>query len=221
MIFNLPIADIQHKDTLFEDDFSNNVAGWETIEDDDEKARIENKHYFMENKTDCRWMFYHKELQHGFPKNFVINTEIEILDYNGYGQFGLVWGFTKPHHVLNRFVISAEADRFTISRFEKNHNRTFHRYSGAYQKSVPGNQKCFLSLMLLEDYYYFFLHEYSRPVYICHRSHLHSEGNRFGFYVEPGIIIWAKNIKIQRIITKPGFDSRAWMPLGSELINGR
>jgi hypothetical protein len=50
---------------------------------------------------------------------------------------------------------------------------------------------------------------------------MHSEGNRFGFYVEPGIIIRAKNIKIQRIITKPGFDSRAWMPIGSELINGR
>ena len=70
MIFNLPIADIQHKDTLFEDDFSNNVAGWETIEDEDEKARIENKHYFMENKTESRWMFYHKELQNDFPKNF-------------------------------------------------------------------------------------------------------------------------------------------------------
>jgi hypothetical protein len=25
----------------------------------------------------------------------------------------------------------------------------------------------FLSVMLLEDYYYFFLHEYSRPVYGC------------------------------------------------------
>jgi hypothetical protein len=48
---------------------------------------------------------------------------------------------------------------------------------------------------------------------------MHSEGNRFGFYVEPGIIIRAKNIKVQRIITRPGFDSRAWMPVGSELIN--
>ena len=63
MIFNLPIADIQHKDTIFEDDFSNNVAGWEIIEDEDEKACIEKKHYFMENKTESRWMFYHKELQ--------------------------------------------------------------------------------------------------------------------------------------------------------------
>lgn len=195
MIFNLPIADIQHRDTIFEDDFSNNVAGWEIIEDEDEKACIQKRHYFMENKSKTRWMFYQKELQRGFPKNFVINTEIEILDYKGYGQFGLLWGFSKPHHVLNRFVVSAEADRFTVSRFEKNHHHTFHRFSGAYEKSVPGSQKCFLSVMLLEDYFYFFLHEYSRPVYMCHRSHMHSEGNRFGFYVEPGIIIRAKNIK--------------------------
>ena len=40
MIFNLPIADIQHKDTIFEDDFSNNVAGWEIIEDEDEGEDI-------------------------------------------------------------------------------------------------------------------------------------------------------------------------------------
>ena len=47
MIFNLPIADIQHRDTIFEDDFSNNVAGWEIIEDEDEKACIQKRHYFM------------------------------------------------------------------------------------------------------------------------------------------------------------------------------
>ena len=51
MIFNLPIADIQHRDTIFEDDFSNNVAGWEIIEDEDEKACIQKRHYFMENKS--------------------------------------------------------------------------------------------------------------------------------------------------------------------------
>ena len=166
-------------------------------------------------------LFYHKELNKQFPKNFIINTEIELLDYNGYGQFGLVWGFTKPHHILNRFVVSAETNRFTVSRFEKDHHKTFHRYSGGYEKNDQNRNKFFLSLMLLEEYYYFFLHKYGRPVYICHKSHIHSEGNRFGFYVEPGVIIRADNIKVQRIITNPDFDGEAWMPLGSEMINGR
>lgn len=221
MIFNLPIADIQHKDIIFEDDFSNNVAGWETIEDEDEKAYVQKGHYFMENSSAYRWMFYHKELQKQFPRNFIINTEIELLQFNDYGQFGLIWGFTKPHHILNRFAVSADDERFTVSRFEKDHQRIFHRYSGSYEKTEMSGNKFFLSLMLLNDYYYFFLHEYGRPVYICHRSHLHAEGNRFGFYVEPGIIIRAKNIKVQRLITRNNFDGNAWMPLGSEIINGR
>ena len=220
-ISHLPIAAIQHKDTIFEDDFDNNVFGWELIDDEDEKSLISKSHYFMENKTSVRWMFYHKELNKQFPKNFIINTEIELLDYNGYGQFGLVWGFTKPHHILNRFVVSAETNRFTVSRFEKDHHKTFHRYSGGYEKNDQSRNKFFLSLMLLEEYYYFFLHKYGRPVYICHKSHIHSEGNRFGFYIEPGVIIRADNIKVQRIITNQNFDGEAWMPLGSEMINGR
>jgi len=220
-IFNLPIAAIQHKDVLFEDDFDNNIAGWEIIENEDEKSFLGKSHYFMENKTDSRWMFYHKELSKPFPKNFIINTEIEVLEHHGYGQFGLIWGFGKPHHILNRFVVSAETNRFTVMRFEKDHNKTFHRFSGSFEKLEPKSNKYFLSVMLLDDYYYFFLHQFGRPVYICHKSHMHSEGNRFGFYVEPGVIIRSDSIKVQRIITKPDFDGNAWMPLGSEMLNGR
>lgn len=220
-IFNLPVAEIKHKDTLFEDHFDNNIAGWEIIEDEDERSFISDGHYFMENRSQSRWMFFHKSLPKGLPRNYVINTEIELLDHEGYGQFGLVWGFTKPHHILNRFVVSAESERFTVSRFEKDHHRIFHRFSGLREHQDEPNRKFFLSIMLLDDYFYFFLQQYSPPVYICHRSQLASEGDRFGFYVEPGIIIRADYIKVQRIITNPHFDGRAWMPLGSEMINGR
>ena len=219
-IFNLPIASILHRETIFEDDFVNNIAGWEQISDEDEQSFILNSHYHMENKSQTRWMFYHKEMGRKLPENFIINTEIELLEHNGYGQYGLVWGFTKPHHILNRFVVSAESDRFTVSRFEKNHHHTFHRYSGYYEKEYMSKNKQFLSVMLLNDYYYFFLHRHQKPVYICHKAHMNSEGNRFGFYVEPGLLVRANNIKVQRLVISPDFDGHAWMPLGSELISG-
>lgn len=220
-IFNLPIAEIKHRDTIFEDHFDNNIAGWEIIEDEDEKSFIKDGHYFMENKTQSRWMFYHKGLPKDMPRNYVINTEIEMLEHGAYGQFGLVWGFTKPHHFLNRFVVSTDSPRFTIKTFEKNHHRVMHRFSGVHDQQQSDTHKYFLSVMLLDDYYYFFLQHYSRPVYICHRSYLSKEGNRFGFYVEPGITIRADYIKVQRIISNPHFDGRDWMPLGSEMLNGK
>lgn len=219
-VFNLPVASIVHRETIFEDDFVNNIAGWEKIQDEDEQSFIADSHYYMENKTTLRWMFYHKELPRKLPQHYVINTEIEILEHQGFGQFGLVWGFTKPHHVLNRFVVSAETDRFTVTRFEKDHFRTFHRYSGSFEKEHMSGNKRFLSVMLLEDYFYFFLHHHQRPVYICHKSHMHTEGNRFGFYVEPGIMIRADKIKVQKLVVNPDYDGHSWMPIGSELING-
>lgn len=218
--FNLPVAEITHRDTVFEDHFDNNIAGWEAISNEDEKAFIKEGHYFMENRSQNRWMFYHKGLPKDLPRNFVINTEIEVLDHGEYGQFGLVWGFAKPHHILNRFAVSTVSDRFTVATYEKDHHRVLHRFSGTYAELVSTTRKYFLSVMLLDDYYYFFLHHTQRPVYICHRSHLHREGSRFGFYVEPGIMIRADYIKVQRIITNPRFDGRAFMPLGSELLNG-
>jgi hypothetical protein len=220
-IFNLPVAAIEHKDTILEDDFINNMGGWELIEHEDEKSFISDSHYYLENKTSTRWMFYHKALANGFPKNFILNAEMELLDHQGYGQFGLIWGFTKPHHILNRFVVSAEADRFTVSRFEKDHHKVFHRFSGSYEPLDMKTRKYFLSVMLLDDYYYFFVRQFGRPVYICHKSHLHSEGDRFGFYVEPGLMIRIDNVKIRRLITRPDFDGNAWMPMGSEMVNGR
>ena len=219
-IYNLPLAAILHRITVFEDDFQNNNAGWEIIDCETEHSFINDSHYFLENKSENHWMFYHKALTGSFPKNFVINTEIELLENKGYGQFGLLWGFTDPSHILNRFVRSAETERFTITRFEKNHHRSFHRFSDQFKKEPETGSKQFFSIMLLNDYYYFFLHKYQRPIYICHKSHMQSEGNRFGFYIEPGLTIRVDKIKIERLILKPDFDGHPWMPLGSETLKG-
>jgi hypothetical protein len=52
-------------------------------------------------------------------------------------------------------------------------------------------------------------------------------GLRFGFYVEPGIIIRCDRITVKRLITNKDFDGSMWMPLGndfkpmgSQILNG-
>jgi hypothetical protein len=53
------------------------------------------------------------------------------------------------------------------------------------------------------------------------------EGERFGFYVEPGIIIRCDKIVVKRLITDMNFKGNPWMPLnddemplGSEILRG-
>ena len=73
----------------------------------------------MENKSSSHWMFYHKKMPIKKGDNFVIQGEIELLSYQGYGQFGLDWGFDKPHEVLNRFTVSAATNEL-ITTFSLN-----------------------------------------------------------------------------------------------------
>jgi len=188
MIYNLPVANILNKETIMEYDFNSEFDGWEIISNEDEKSFIKDGCYWMENKSKTRWMFYHKELPVKKGESFLIKTEIELLQDPGFGQFGLVWGFDKPHNVLNRFTISSDMNRFTICKFQKDHERVLHRFSNRFSEENLEKNKYPLSILLLEDYYYFFIQPYHKPIYMCHKNHLSMEGFRFGFYIEPGII---------------------------------
>jgi len=222
MIYNLPVASILHEEVLLEDDFNSELEGWEIISDEDEKSFIKDSHYWMENKTESRWMFYHKKLPVDLHSNnnFIIKAEIELISHKGYGQYGLVWGFGKPHQVLNRFSVSVESNRFSISKFDKDHFHIEHRFSGKYEKEFDSRKKQFFSILCIQDYYYFFLHHYQKPVYICHKSQLKMEGNRFGFYVEPGILMRTDKITVKKLIIDDDFEGLTWMPIGSVLVNG-
>ena len=91
MIQILPLAKIIHEDVVLEDDFNSKFEGWELIEDEEEQSFIKDSHYWMENKSNRRWMFYHKKLPISVNENFIIKAEIELLTSNkGYGQYGRV-----------------------------------------------------------------------------------------------------------------------------------
>jgi hypothetical protein len=101
------------------DDFNSSFEGWEIVDNEDEKSFVKDSHYWMENKSSSRWMFYHKKMPIKKGENFIIHGEIELLSHQGYGQFGLVWGFDKPHEVLNRFTVSVDSNRFSVCRLKK------------------------------------------------------------------------------------------------------
>ena len=228
MIQILPLADIMHEEVLLEDDFSSKFEGWEIIEDNEEKSFIKDSHYWMENKSKRRWMFYHKKLPVSSKENFIIKAEIELLNSNNdYGQYGLVWGFDKEHQELSKFVVSSEKNDFTISKFQKDHEFSRHRFSDSFEKFGFEVNKQFFSIVKLENYYYFFLNQHDKPVYVTHVSQMPMEGNRFGFYVEPGIMIRCNKIAVKRLITNKNFKGNPWMPfdndempLGSVILRG-
>lgn len=228
MIQILTLANILHEEVLLEDDFNNKFEGWEIIEDEDEKSFIKDSHYWMENKSSTRWMFYHKKLPCTSRENFIIRAEIELLNTNrGYGQYGLVWGFNKQHDEVCKFAVSTENENFTISKFQKDHEYIQHRFSGKFEKHGFEFNKQFFSIVKLDDYYYFFLNQYDRPVYMSHVTQMTMEGDRFGFYVEPGIMIRCDKIVVKRLITDKNFKGNPWMPfnenempLGSEIFRG-
>ncbi len=217
MVQILPLENILHEEVVLENDFNSQYEGWEVVKDEDEQAFLKDSYYWMENTSTNRWMFYHKKLPVTMNESFIINANIEILNNKqGYGQFGLVWGFDKGHEQLNKFVVSSNTNRFTIADFQKDHEYTRHRFSGKFEKDMFSKKEQFFSIVKLEDYYYFFLNQYSKPVYVTHISQLGQEGNRFGFYVEPGLMIRCNKIKVKRLIVDPNFENNPWMPLNDD-----
>jgi hypothetical protein len=57
-----PLADIMQEEVLLEDDFVSKIEGWKIIEDDEEKSFSKDNHYWMENKSKRRWLFYNEKL---------------------------------------------------------------------------------------------------------------------------------------------------------------
>lgn len=228
MIQILPLANVLHEEIVLEDDFNSQHEGWEIIKDEEEQAFIKDSYYWMENTSISRWMFYHKKMPINLDENFIIKARIELLhNKQGYGQFGLVWGFDKTHKQLNKFVVSSNTSRFTIADFEKDHAFTNHRFSGKYDKDPFSKNEQFFSIVKLEYYYYFFLNGHSKPVYVTHVSQMGQSGNRFGFYVEPGLMIRCNKISVKRLIIDPNFEHNPWMPLtddempfGSKILRG-
>ena len=105
-----------------------------------------------------------------------------------------------------------------VSSFERNHNVHKHRFSELFFNYNTSGKKQFFSILKLDGYYYFFLNKYDRPNYVVHASHLPMFGDRFGFYIEPGLKMVCESITVKNLYINPKFDGHIWMPVGEDLM---
>lgn len=217
MILNLYHNPIIQKKIVLENIFSKSHYDWELIDDAEEKSWIDNGCYYMQNKSKNRWMFYHKKMPLQPNNNFIITAEIEVLKHQGYGQYGLVWGFNAPHQQLNKFTVSVNQSTFSVAKFEKNYHHYFHRFSDVFKKNTTQTNPQIFTIVCLNAYCYFYLNHSNYPLYICHKAHLTTEGNRFGFYIEPGITIRCYKISISKLLVDSTNDINFNLPLATKI----
>ena len=191
---------IVQTETLFRDDFDNNLKNWEVAKDNSEESYLSGGHYWMKNTSEDIWMYYKMKMPLQKKGDFIIDTEIEILSKDEYGHAGLVWGFDKNMNILNRFSISADQERFLVMQFDKNHRKMHHRFH-SWDLTKTETNIIRLSIAKLGDYFHFF--RQNKLVYTCNAAHFADEGPYFGYYVEPGISIRSSYMEVKKLVTKP------------------
>lgn len=184
------------REKLFADDFRDLSRQWEQTDIATEYAAITPAGYEMENRGDSQWTFYHLPMPLMKPDDFEVRARIRLLGYTQEGEFGITWGFRRPHDMLNRFALSTDGRRCTVCCFQKNHHRISHAF---YALLPPPEADVWeFSIQKLSPYYLFRLN--GRLLYIGHEAHFCWQGNRMGFYVEPGLKIVAKELVLERLV---------------------
>ena len=194
-----PKANIE---TLFYENFSNNNAGWEIVNNDTEAAVITENGYEIKNTDLDEWKRYTLFPNMDSKKNIRMRCTLEIIPGLSIGQIGIMWGFNEKHHQLNRFCISTSGSGCTIMHFEKNHRPVFYRFYDPFF-SIGNTKEVAFEIREINNYFFFRINK--QLVYIGHTSHFADLGSGFGFYVDPGVAASVKKIKIDRAISNKVF----------------
>ena len=137
-----PLADIMQEEVLLEDDFVSKIEGWKIIEDDEEKSFSKDNHYWMENKSKRRWLFYNEKLPVSSKENFIIKAEIELLPNDEINEYKKQYPEELPDLTKKMQVLKSMLDAKLISLNEHSIK------SKAILKSIK--------ICINEKYYYFY-----------------------------------------------------------------
>lgn len=171
--------------------FEDNRHGWEITEKDTETSAIMNGTFWMINKTESQWNYYHNSCLSLEGTTWKIEANLACVPGDQHNQLGLVWGFDEAPEILNRFAISADGKNATVLCFERQHRRVFHRFHTSI-KNIDTSAGFKLSVLRNGNYYYFMIN--NQLIYLCHEKHFIHSGNRFGFYVEPQLRVSCNHI---------------------------
>lgn len=200
MAIDIRIGNDLKKELLFSEKFTDNTRNWEETDIESEYAAVGNNGYTMENRGDTNWTFYHLPMPLLKEDHFSLQVRLVVKDNGQEGEFGIAWGFGKKPELLNRFALSSDGRRCTVCCFEKNHRRIFHAFHALLR---PVKRKEYqLSITKAGAYYLFRLN--GELLYIGHEHHFTWQGNRMGFYVEPGLKIVAKEFVLERLVEESG-----------------
>jgi hypothetical protein len=182
-------------DIILTDSFTDNQNGWEITDTVKEVAALTDQGYHLVNKDVDRWHHFSIFPKFVTLKNLFIQCRIEVNKGIGPGQFGIIWGFDKKLQRLNRFCLSSEGRGCTVMHFERNHRPVFHRFYDPFMK-IDASQPILLEILERDGYWYFRINK--KLVYITHQTHMADLGNGIGFYVDPGVSINVKKLKMSK-----------------------
>ena len=184
------------RQTLLFEKFQNNQNEWEIVDAIDETAYIDEEGYHVSNKNENRWHHFSIHPLISTSKDRIVQCIIELEECNAYGQFGLMWGFDKSLKRVNRFSIPVNGKGSSIVQFEKNHKNIFYGFYEPYV-SIDPNQPILFEISRVDRYYFFRVNK--QLVYISHIAHFTDMGRGIGFYLEPGIKICVKKLRISNL----------------------
>lgn len=78
-----------HENVILEDDFTSKFEGWGIIVDEEQKSFIKDDHYWMENKSKNRWMFYHKKIHVSIKENFIVQIGFSVCTRHPFFKYFL------------------------------------------------------------------------------------------------------------------------------------
>jgi hypothetical protein len=183
--------------SVLKENFVSNKRRWEITDADSEKTYINDGHYFMQNKSIENWKYFKVKTPLKSKDNFVIDTTIELIDYDVPGHFGLVWGFNKEVNLLNKFTICVDAERSLMMLFDKNYRTIFSRYQCKNLPKINIKKPIRFSIIKLGVSYYFLIN--SNIISIIHESQFTYEGPYIGYYIEPGLKTKTKYLDVKII----------------------
>jgi len=192
-------------DDIINDNFIDNRYGWEIVDSSKETAALTPDGYEIENKDKDRWHHFSLFPEIDSLKGIVIKCKLEVDVNSGLGQVGLIWGFDKSMSRLNRFCVSAEGKGSSVIHFEKNHRPVFHRFYDPFVDSGLFFRPAILEIREVNGYWFFRVNK--QLVYIAHEVHFANKGVGFGFYVDPGVKVRVKKLRVYKRLASKVFSS--------------
>lgn len=203
----MPSLNLQHSlSVIFQQkaiaaiNFTKDPKGWELINSNGACASIDHDGYHLLNSTEKSWQFYHLPFQIGRGDNFLVSCSF-VPEKEG--KFGLVWGFNEEADTLNRFTVSLSSAYFKIAHFSRKNFIAIHQFRGKHKQIIKEKGLNNLHILKLDDHYFFYINDETKPVYQCPSMHFPILGNRVGFYLEPGAVITVKKLLINQLFSKP------------------